>query len=75
MPINKIHASITTDFTNEEEPKKKGRGRLPKLDRTILGCLEASPVKKKVAEGIWKSTRTKNNFHEQINEYWVDKVF
>ena len=40
---------------------KRGRGRPPKLDRAIPGSsLEASPVKKKVAEGIRKSTRTKN---------------
>ena len=68
LPIYTNPPSIATASTNEEdeEPKKRGRGPPPKLDRAIPGSsLEAYLVKKKVAEGIRKSTRTKNNYFKQ----------
>ena len=56
-----VRIAIVKKIPLERLQYKRGRGRPPKLDRAIPGSsLEASPVKKKVAEGIRKSTRTKN---------------
>ena len=62
LPIYTNPALIATASTNEEykELKKGDIGRQPKLDRPIPGSsLAASPIKKKVAEGIRKPIRTK----------------